>query len=231
MANLREFLNAHECDEELTNVLSQEIDVLLKKQPKFNLAIAGGGTPKNLYHKLSQVNLPWDKVQVTLTDERWVNIDNMDSNEKMVREVFFKNKALKASFIPLKNSISNAQEAVELCDKNLKQHMVKLDRVILGMGEDGHFASIFPNTVNLEALLGLNQTHYCLAVLPKEKSDRMSLTLAYLLSAEKIYLRVSGLAKKKILLGILNGAALKDPYPVTALINQQLCPIEIYWSP
>ncbi len=229
MASLFEFNNATDCDDELAKELSKEINVVLKNQPKINLAIAGGNTPKALYQKLSHSRLPWERVQITLTDERWLDTDHLDSNEKMARKELLKNQAVVAPFIALKSNIVNAQDAVILCDRNLKSHMEKLDLVILGMGEDGHFASIFPDSDNLNSLLDLKQTLYCQAVFPKDKPARMSLTMAYLLTARKIYLRISGDIKRDIVLGVLNNN-LDKPYPIAELIRQSCSPIDIYWS-
>ena len=229
MASLYEFNNATDCDDELARVLSKEMSTVLINQPKINMAIAGGNTPKALYQKLSHSHLPWGRVQITLTDERWVNVDHLDSNENMARQKLLRNQAVGASFIGLKSNVENVQEAVLSCDENIKSHMKKLDLVILGMGEDGHFASIFPNLDNLDSLLDLKETLYCQAVFPKDKPARMSLTMAYLLTARKIYLRISGDVKKNIILGILNNS-LDKAYPIAELLKQSYSPIDIYWS-
>jgi 6-phosphogluconolactonase len=230
MAKMHEFEHSSECDAELADVIESVMSTSLKTQSNFNLAVAGGNTPKALYQKLSLLPLNWHKIKITLTDERWVEPQHTESNENMVRQTLLKNEAKSASFIPLKSNVHDPLQAVKDCDKNLKQSMADLDVVVLGMGEDGHFASIFPNVENLESLLDLKQELFCQAVFPSEKLARMSLTLAYLLNAKTIYLRVSGSVKKQIILNILNGKHLTNDYPVASLLNQIACPVEIYWS-
>ena len=231
MMQLNEFESAELCNGKLCNVLGENIAKILAHQPNCNMALAGGNTPKTLYGLLSKLPLPWENVQVTLSDERWVDVINDDSNEKMVRTELLINHAQKARFIPLKNAKHNPLDAMALCNTNLKHNMPKLDVVVLGMGEDGHFASIFPNIENIHALLDLQKGVTCQAVTPLDKPPRMSLTLAYLLTAQKIYLLMSGQKKLKIISEVSRDNSPVTAYPVAALIHQNICPIEVYWSP
>lgn len=231
MMRLNEFKNAESCNAQLSHVLAEDIEQVLAKKAVCNIAIAGGNTPKALYALLSKLPLPWEKVQVTLSDERWVDVNHNDSNEKMVRTELLINHARKSRFISLKNAKHSPSDAMALCDTNLKHNMPKLDVVVLGMGDDGHFASIFPNIENLQALLDLQQNRTCQAVCPPGKSPRMSLTLAYLLTAKTIYVLISGQRKKDIISNVSLGNSLFASYPVSVLISQQVCPVEVYWSP
>ncbi|MEH6345292.1 MAG: 6-phosphogluconolactonase [Bermanella sp.] len=231
MMRLNEFKNTESCNAQLSHVLAEDIDQVLSKKAVCNIAVAGGNTPKALYELLSKLPIPWEKVQVTLSDERWVDVKHNDSNEKMVRTELLINHAKKSRFIPLKNAKHSPSDAIALCDTNLKHNMPTLDVVVLGMGDDGHFASVFPNIENLQVLLDLQQIRACQAVCPPGKDPRMSLTLAYLLTARKIYLLIFGQRKKNIISSVSLGNSLSASYPVAALINQQVCPVEVYWSP
>ncbi len=231
MMQLNKFESDKLCNDQLANVLGEEINRVLTVQSVCNIALAGGNTPKTLYGLLSKLPLSWENVQVTLSDERWVDVNHDDSNEKMVRTELLINYAQKARFIPLKNAKHNPIDAMVLCDTNLKHNMPKLDVVVLGMGEDGHFASIFPNMENIHALLDLQKGVTCQAVTPPDKPPRMSLTLAYLLTAPKIYLLISGQKKLKIISEVSRDNSPVTAYPVAALINQQVCPVDVYWSP
>ena len=231
MMRLNEFKNPEACNAQLSHVLGESIDKVLVQKAVCNMALAGGNTPKALYALLSKLPLPWEKIQVTLSDERWVDVNHNDSNEKMVRTELLINHAKKSRFIPLKNAKHSPSDAMSLCDSNLKHNMPKLDIVVLGMGDDGHFASVYPNIENLQALLNLQQSRTCQAVCPTGKSPRMSLTLAYLLTAKTIYLLISGQRKKDIISNVSLGNSLSASYPVSTLINQQICPVEVYWSP
>jgi len=88
--------------------------------------------------------LPWQSITITLADERWVDIDSNDSNTKLVHENLLQNEAVKAKFFHLKQG--DALTSDTLVDLNIaaKQQLLPLDVLILGMGEDGHTASLFP---------------------------------------------------------------------------------------
>lgn len=221
----------------------EQLMLLLGKQlnatkDKFSLAVAGGNTPKPLYQAMSQQDWPWENVQITLTDERWVNEDHPQSNGAMVRSTLLKNQAERAYFLPLKNEATTAQEGQQACETNLVTQMPKLDAVILGMGDDGHFASIFPKIKNLKDALSIEKSALCMAAQPQGLAEniideRMTLTLPYLVSATQIYLLCQGEEKKKILDKVMKKTGQK--YPLQTLFNK--CEanltdtqLHVYWS-
>jgi len=132
----------------LAEDLGQRIHGILKetinKRGRASMAVSGGSTPKTLFEKLSSLNLDWSKVDLTLVDDRWVDTDNKDSNELLVKTHLIKNKAEKVNFISLKNDAKSAKEGVSMSEEALKSFSMPFDIVILGMGEDGHTASLFP---------------------------------------------------------------------------------------
>lgn len=162
-----------------------------------SLALAGGSTPAPVYRRLSQADLAWAKVTVTLTDERKVPSDHPESNERMLRETLLVGPAAAASFAPL-----DAAPA-----------LLPFDGALLGMGEDGHFASLFPGNAALaDGLTGDAVTIEAPAGEPAPPQPRSSLTLKALADAGAVLLLATGAAKRAVL-------EAPDGLPVAALID------------
>ncbi|GAA6135758.1 6-phosphogluconolactonase [Oceaniserpentilla sp. 4NH20-0058] len=223
------FSNRQACESALLDDVSARLSETLQGSNQVSIALAGGNTPKDFYSQLSEVEIPWQKVKVSLTDERWVDVEHPDSNERMIKQTLLQNEAKSCLFFGLKNSeitpMAGQLRTADLLNKAVK----KIDYAILGMGDDGHFASIFPNMENTEQLLDLNQTAPCLPACPEGKPARMSLTLSYLLRAKCLYVFVCGEAKRSVI------ENMQQPNPETILpiyylIHQDECPVKFYWS-
>ena len=139
------------------------LDSPFKSKGQGSLVLSGGRTPMGFFHQLSQQVLDWSKVTVTLADERWVNADHKDSNEKLVKENLLINEAHCAKFLSLKNSAETAVSGEAELEAELSKYG-QFTVVILGMGDDGHTASLFPGADALFAGLALEFSEE--AVLP-----------------------------------------------------------------
>lgn len=227
-------LNAYSSMDESIKHLLPELTVYIEQSIHLNnrcvLALAGGNTPKPLYKALSTQGLPWSQISITLTDERWVSGDHVDSNENMIKQILINAVPTEPYFIPLKSNAGTVEVGAIEAHKLLTEKSPSLDVVILGMGEDGHFASIFPGVSNLDALISEGTHEKCLAVYPNGKQDRISLTFAYLTRSKIIFLVVSGDKKKAIIDGSLEGRESHQDYPIWKLLNQTICPVKIYWN-
>ena len=227
--DLKAFNTIEQCEDALLNEFTHIISEGIEQNKSVTIALAGGNTPKGLYQKLGKVSLDWSNIKVTLTDERWVDIHHEDSNEKMLTDTLFQHHAKAAKFIPLKNTQASAQQGQMDAEQLLKQNSPTLDYVLLGMGDDGHFASIFPGMSNTDELLDFNQKACCLPATPEGKPPRMSLTLRYLLSAQHIYIFIKGDAKRQL----IEEQSFSDTaqrLPIYYLLTQTLCPVTVYWS-
>ena len=211
--------------EDIANILQDGVE----KKGEALLVVSGGSTPLQLFRLLSQKVIPWQHIKITLADERWVAKEQPDSNEKLVRESLLINEAEKAQFIPLKNSSATALEAEPEINKILAM-LDTFDVVILGMGADGHTASLFPEAVNLEEGLDLNTDKHCLAVDPiTAPHQRMSMTLARLLDSQQIIIHIVGKEKR----ALIEKAVLLEnqkSLPISVLIYQKKTPVTLYWS-
>ena len=143
-----------------------------------SLAVSGGTTPVPLFNRLAEMELEWGRVTVSLVDERWVAADDPDSNENLVRSHLLRNKAAAASFIGMKNEAATAGSGEAVCEQRLREIPGPHDCLILGMGNDGHTASLFPGAANLEKAVALDSGRICMAIQPPSTPhERITLTL------------------------------------------------------
>ncbi len=196
-----------------------------------SLAVSGGSTPKPLFERLSELDIAWEHVVITLVDERWVDAADKDSNEHLVRAHLLKNRAAKATFIGMKNEALTAAAGVQQCERRLRQVPRPFDLVILGMGNDGHTASLFPGARQLAAVTAMDSGKICMAVTPPAAShDRMTLTLPAILAANRIFLHIVGTEKLKILKQALATGS-PEAMPIRFILRQEQVPVTIYHAP
>jgi 6-phosphogluconolactonase len=181
------------------------------------------------FHQLSQQALDWSKVTVTLADERWVDNDHQDSNEKLVRENLLINEAHCAQFLSLKNSAQTAVEGEAALEAELAEYG-QFTVVILGMGDDGHTASLFPGATALAAGLDLDSGRSCIAVMPTAAPhERISMTLPRLLNTERLIIHISGENKQKVLDQAQAGNNAEE-LPIRSVLQQSQVPVTVYWA-
>ena len=168
-------------------------------------------------------------VTILLADERWVDADHQDSNEKLVRENLLINEAAKARFVSLKAAPTNAQEG----ESEIEHRLAGAPRfavVILGMGDDGHTASLFPEAEALQAGLDLNSGRACLAVQPLHAPhQRISMTLPRLLNCEQLIVHISGENKHRVLEAAMAGSDVTE-LPIRAVLQQHNPAPTVYWA-
>lgn len=221
-----------EHSDELVAALAQRIAKALQEsvdtRGKASLVVSGGSTPVPLFHKLRAIAIDWQEVYITLADERWLPADHPDSNERLVREHLLQDKAAKAKFRGLYNIHGTPEAGAAMTSETLSNLPRPFDVVILGMGNDGHTASLFPCAEELEA--GLTTDAVCLAVRPTQAPHpRISLSLSSLLNARQIYLHLSGESKKTVLDEALSSQDVKA-MPIRAVLDQRKVPVDVYWS-
>lgn len=219
---------AFDSREELTSNLSALLQDHLRKavetKGSASLAVSGGSTPIPLFQNLSHARLSWNKVKVTLVDDRWISPEETDSNDRLLKAHLLQNCAKEARYIPLWQSGSSAEAAVKDCQQRLASIDGKFDAVILGMGNDGHTASLFPCSSELQA--ALISSADCVAVNPTTAPyARMSLTPARLLNSKLRILHICGNDKMETLLRALISEP--ESMPINLFLQH---PITIYWA-
>ena len=233
MIDIQKFENAEQMETLLAESVSALLTSIIDEKGQATLCVPGGKTPLNFLHLLASQSLEWAKVKITLTDERWVSSDAALSNERLIREQLLRCAVTDAWFIPLKLDFPTAVEAVQACEEHLMEEIAELDVVVLGMGDDGHFASLFPHDPSLEKGLDCSGSARCVAVTSQGDVQRISLTLPFLLSARKIILLIKGQKKWDAFQRAIEPKNRYDAseMPIRAVINQDQVPFQVYWSP
>ncbi|WP_271408743.1 6-phosphogluconolactonase [Pseudomonas sp. Q1-7] len=191
------------------------------------LVVSGGRSPVAFFERLAEQALDWAKVTVSLADERFVPVSHGDSNEGLVRRHLLKGRAAPARFLGLYHNVPSLDEAARLADATLAE-LGPIDVLVLGMGEDGHTASLFPGSPNLEQALSGDCPQRCLPMLaPSVPRQRLSLSLPLLASAHLTLLAVQGQAKLATLADALAGDDVAA-MPIRAFLRH---PLEIHWCP
>ncbi|MEX1033498.1 MAG: 6-phosphogluconolactonase [Cellvibrionaceae bacterium] len=227
-------INRFDRNEELVPKLADKIVGGLRHGIEANgrasLAVSGGSTPKTLFERMANCELPWEKVTVTLVDERWVDEDHADSNAKLVREHLLRRRAASATFIPLKTEAADPFVAENDVEGRLRDVPMPFDVVILGMGNDGHTASFFPGASTLRQALHPEGERLCQVVRPPSAPhDRMTLTLPVLLGAQHLILHLVGKDKWQVLQKALQPGK-TDELPVRAVLHQSQVLLDIYFA-
>ncbi|MGB7286241.1 MAG: 6-phosphogluconolactonase [Salaquimonas sp.] len=182
----------------LASHVAKQLSSAIEKRGKASLVVSGGSTPGRFFKRLSQQDIGWDKVWITLADERWVAPDSNRSNQRMVTLELLQGKAASAHFIPLYKDGIEAKD-VRNIEPDLSAIM-PFDVVILGMGADGHTASLFPGGDNLAKATKMDSKALVIDMTaPDTAETRVTLTLAALTSAKDVLLHIEGGEKRTVL--------------------------------
>ncbi len=205
----------------MTHLSEQIFDILkltIQEKGSANFVVSGGSSPVKIFNELSLKDLDWTKVNITLVDDRLVDKSHNDSNEKLVIENLIINKAAELNFI----SLCNSPEKI----LNINR---PFDIMLLGMGEDGHFASLFPS------LIKTNSDYFDPSSTPEiiytealgsPCHKRISMNLSMILQSNTIFLLIP--SEKK--LEVYEEAKKNKKIPLYFLLNQIKTKITIITS-
>jgi 6-phosphogluconolactonase len=218
--NRRDLIIAGDLEEAIAFSAQHWVNTALRsilQRGRFAVALSGGSTPKAIYEQLAKHHprsLDWSKVHLYWSDERAVPPDHADSNFHMAMEAGFKHLPIPADQIHRMkaetNPEYNAKEYAELIEKELAPHF--FDLVMLGIGEDGHTASLFPHS----ELLGVSEKLVASAPIPEKNNWRMTLTFSCINQSSSIAIYALGASKQAIVPLVLN-AAIRSSFPASAI--------------
>jgi 6-phosphogluconolactonase len=210
--------------------LQDRLGETIRKRRKASMALAGGTTPGPLYEALSNAPLAWEKVTVTVTDERWVSPEDPASNEYLIRDLLLKRRAAGATFLPLKTNHAKASGGAGVAEKRIAPIM-PFDICLIGMGPDGHIASLIPGSEGYAAAADPATTKKLAGVHAPGAAgspERMTLTVPGLLSSRRVIVLFMGQDK----LNVFNEAkAGEGSSPLRELLAQKKVPVHAFWAP
>jgi 6-phosphogluconolactonase len=230
MPEWRIFASSAALADALADDVAEVLARALRQRGTAFLAVSGGTTPAAFLDTLSRRDIAWKDVLVTLVDERCVPEDSPRFNAALVRRHLLKNKASEARFLPLLvDGSARPEEAADIAEAELARAPWPLDAVILGMGSDGHTASIFADADNRAELLDLTSRRRVLAVRAESAGEpRLTLPLARLLEAAFLALHIEGKEKRRTLKAALDPL---DDRPITWVFRHAGRPPLVYWAP
>ncbi len=194
------------------------LNEVISERGSCSLVLAGGGTPGTIYRALSKPprvsDVDWTRVRLYLGDERWVPRDDNQSNAKMVHETLVSQLPSPGpSFFPVDTSLASPELGAEAYEALLIEQErssksdrgLELDIVLLGCGEDGHTASLFPESLLLSSQELSRADKVCAAVLHPNGGCRITLSAPVLIGARKIFFMVTGANKAAIIQRVIEG--------------------------
>jgi len=230
---LQSFPNADDMVRALSDEIVSRLSGSVASRGVASLAVSGGTTPGILFDALSMRTAPWDKAFVTLSDERWIAPDQDGSNEKLVRTRLLRNLASDAKLVPLKTADTSPAAAEAKVDAAISAMPRPFDVMLLGMGDDGHTASLYPHSAGLDAALDRARPNLVQAIhadTAAATGERMTFTLRAILDSKLIVILVRGEEKLATYRKAVSGTDIHE-MPVRAVLKQTQIPVQVYWSP
>lgn len=222
---MQQFNSRTELDEILADEIASKLQYKILESGEASLLVSGGKTPINFFLNLSKKEIDWSKVTIGLVDERYVPISHEASNEQLVRSNLLINNATKAIF---KSMIYDELDEVQNLKKANEAYtlfMVRNPICVLGMGEDGHTASLFPNDISSQEDLQHSVPRLISTISPNQPSHRISCSKALLLQCAEIYIMMNGELK----LNVLN-QAIEMKNPISYFIQPNHSSSHIFYS-
>lgn len=230
MYQINDFNSRQQLDQALADNVSQILQSAIALKGKASIAVSGGSTPKGFFTVLSNKDIDWKKVTITLADERWVDINSDASNTRLVHENLLQNNAAVARFFHLKQGENLCEEI--LADLNIAADnlLLPLDVVILGMGEDGHTASLFPCSEQIQNGLDSSNPSSLMKVEPATAPhQRITFSFATLKQSKNIFLHLCGDNKKQVLNKALSDDDIFE-MPIRAFLQDEGIDTQVYWA-
>ena len=196
--------------------------------------LSGGSTPKPLYEAMAQSVLPFTDIDWAMVDERWVESTHARSNEAFLQQCFAGADGFK--LVGMKNAALTPRAGLTETEAAYEQLPGKATLCVLGMGGDGHTASLFPNAQGLDEALTLKAPNKLAAITAIQSEvtgseiERLTLTLKTILDSKRVLLLIQGEDKLKQYQAARK-VGLSTDLPVSYVLNQSLTTVEVFWCP
>jgi 6-phosphogluconolactonase len=227
----RRYADIETLSRELATQIAKSLSVAIGARGLASLVVSGGRSPVRLFEILRAQPLDWGRVCIALADERWVGPEHAASNERLVRDVLLKDQAASARFLGLKNGAPTPDLGAVSAWETFARVPRPFDAVILGMGDDGHTASLFPGSPNLPSALNRSAAAGCVGMWsPVAPHPRLSLNLTALLDSRRVVVLITGESKWRAYAAACAPGPVED-MPVRAVLRQSRTPVDVMWSP
>jgi 6-phosphogluconolactonase len=233
----RFFPNADDLNQALAEDIAATLNAASLEQDRISLVASGGTSPGDMYEYLSDLELPWRCLDVVPSDERWVGIDTLTSNYRLLATRLMRGEAARAHLVSLKSD----HDTPELGEAEIDQRVAAIHRpfdvTLLGMGLDSHIAALIPGTDALDIALDTEDQRLVCAVRAHGANQnragtdmRMTLTLRAFLNSRRIILLFFGDQKLAVYRAALTGSDVSLA-PVRGVLLQSRIPVDVYWAP
>ncbi|PRD41226.1 6-phosphogluconolactonase [Phyllobacterium phragmitis] len=226
-----DFANGADLAEALASQIAARLADAIQANGQAVLAVSGGTTPIALFEALSQQDIDWSGVAVTLVDERFVPPEDGRSNERLVHTHLLKDNGAQAKFVGLYNPALVAETAAIAAANRIDALSRPFDVVVLGMGTDGHTASFFPGGDRLDQAIDPEGKALVLPMQATSAGEpRLTLTLPVIAEARFIVLHIEGAAKREVLARAMEEGD-ETEMPIRAVLNQAQTTVHVFWAP
>ena len=196
---IKKFENKKNLESSLLLKISTCISDAIKKYGDARFLLSGGSTPMNLYSLLSEETIEWEKVKIGLVDERFVPIENLFNNETQIKNNLLKNSAKFATIFGMVYNYENEILNLKMVNQQYKTFFERIDFTILGMGEDGHTASLFPGDKESEELMNTSNIGIFSTKSPSFPYNRITCSKELIANSNYIALFINGETKFNVL--------------------------------
>ena len=221
---IKKFESKNELENSLVAAIVSEISAAIEVYGDARILVSGGGTPLPLYRLLSAANVEWSKVKIGLVDERFVPLESEFNNGSQIHQAFSHAAAKSASFIGMVENADDLNENMKLVNENYQLFLDRTDFTLLGMGEDGHTASLFPNDPASEEILVSDVLGVFPTKAPNYPFQRITCSKQMLLNSTALVLFIVGDRK----LEILNNSSTAH-LPISSFLENVLN-LEVYYT-
>lgn len=231
MANWHVFDTRGEMVASLKQAITTRLSKVVSEGRRASWAVSGGSTPAPLFAAMQNEPLPWAEIDVALVDERWVPFDNPRSNEAFVATNLIGGNACGVHLVGMKTGARNPNQAVDEVNSRYRNMKQPFDSILLGLGADGHTASLFPGAKGLDKAFD-PAADTCVALtavrseITGDEIERMSLSAKAIASAPHVVMMITGAEKKRVL-----ESALEANSHLPAGQLHKLKPFDVYWAP
>ena len=223
-----DYQSREEASAAIAEAISDRVSARLATTDDAAIVVSGGSTPRRSFEMLSRIEIDWMRLHIVPSDERWVEPSAVDSNERMIRETLLAGRGADAQLLTMYSASTSIDDRCRELSDHLQTLPLPFCVSLLGMGEDGHFASLFPDAANLDKGLQHESSDWCMPVsTTASPHPRISLTLSALLNSEEILLLIFGDKKRHVFEQALAGSG---NYPVSQLLRQSTTPVHTYWA-